>query len=201
MEEIRNNGTTILFVSHAIEQIKRFCDKAIWLMDGSIKMIGDEAIVSDRYLDNLHLNDYKSEQKEDMQFTPVNSRLAKIVEYELNHETFKTFDTIELNIKYELFEDIPDVLIGVAIFDNAKNYIFGPNTHLDNYQIANTKGKHDIKYVLPNISLLAGTYFMHIGLFTDKGIVNLDFVTDAVTFTIESDYFTEGKVYLEHEWR
>ena len=34
MKELKESGTTILFVSHATEQVKRFCNKAIWLKDG-----------------------------------------------------------------------------------------------------------------------------------------------------------------------
>ena len=43
-------GTTILFVSHATEQVKRFCNKAIWLKDGKIKMDGNTKDVVEEYI-------------------------------------------------------------------------------------------------------------------------------------------------------
>ena len=33
MKSLKEKGTTILFVSHATEQIKRFCNKAIWIKE------------------------------------------------------------------------------------------------------------------------------------------------------------------------
>lgn len=35
-----NGGTTVLFVSHSIEQIKKLCNKVIWLEQGKIKKVG-----------------------------------------------------------------------------------------------------------------------------------------------------------------
>ena len=38
--QMRENGVTILFVSHSIEQVKRICHRALWLDHGHMKMIG-----------------------------------------------------------------------------------------------------------------------------------------------------------------
>lgn len=40
MMEMINGGTTVLFVSHSIDQIKSICDKVIWLDKGSVEKIG-----------------------------------------------------------------------------------------------------------------------------------------------------------------
>lgn len=39
-QEIINNGATVLFVSHTVEQVKKICRRAIWLEGGKIKMSG-----------------------------------------------------------------------------------------------------------------------------------------------------------------
>lgn len=41
MLELMSGGTTVLLVSHTIEQIKRLCNKAIWLNKGRVVMDGD----------------------------------------------------------------------------------------------------------------------------------------------------------------
>lgn len=43
-----NGGTTVLFVSHSLEQIKKMCDKVIWLEKGRVKEIGDKSLC-DKY--------------------------------------------------------------------------------------------------------------------------------------------------------
>ncbi len=49
MLELMGGGTTVLFVSHSLEQIREMCDRVAWLEHGQIKMIGDSEIVCDAY--------------------------------------------------------------------------------------------------------------------------------------------------------
>lgn len=49
MMELMGGGTTVLFVSHNIEQIRELCNRVIWLDEGRIKMIGDKNEVCDAY--------------------------------------------------------------------------------------------------------------------------------------------------------
>lgn len=49
MQELMSGGTTVLFVSHSIEQIKKICSRVIWLENGTIKADGDPEIVCASY--------------------------------------------------------------------------------------------------------------------------------------------------------
>lgn len=49
MAELLEKGTTVIFVSHSIEQVKRMCNKATWLEHGKIIMTGDAQTVCDAY--------------------------------------------------------------------------------------------------------------------------------------------------------
>ena len=49
MNELLSGGTTLLFVSHSIEQVKRMCQKAIWIDHGEMKMIGNAEEVCNVY--------------------------------------------------------------------------------------------------------------------------------------------------------
>ena len=41
IQSMMDSDTTILFVSHSIEQVKKLCSKIIWLEKGKLKMIGE----------------------------------------------------------------------------------------------------------------------------------------------------------------
>lgn len=41
--DMMSGGTTVLIVSHSIEQIERLCTKIVWLEHGKVKMIGETA--------------------------------------------------------------------------------------------------------------------------------------------------------------
>jgi len=49
MMEMMGGGTTVLFVSHNIEQIREMCSRVIWLEHGAVKMIGETAEVCGAY--------------------------------------------------------------------------------------------------------------------------------------------------------
>jgi len=49
MAEMMGGGTTVLIVSHSIEQIRELCTKVIWLDGGKMKMIGKAEDVCDCY--------------------------------------------------------------------------------------------------------------------------------------------------------
>ncbi|MBQ3008046.1 MAG: ABC transporter ATP-binding protein [Oscillospiraceae bacterium] len=49
MAELLAGGTTVIFVSHSIEQVKRMCNKATWLEHGKVIMTGDAETVCDAY--------------------------------------------------------------------------------------------------------------------------------------------------------
>ena len=53
MEQMLQNGTTLLFVSHDAEQVKKLCTRAIWLDHGKMMADGPAVEVCDRYLDWL----------------------------------------------------------------------------------------------------------------------------------------------------
>lgn len=49
MMEMMSGGTTVLFVSHDLEQIREMCDRVLWLDHGKVKMIGPTKEVCDAY--------------------------------------------------------------------------------------------------------------------------------------------------------
>lgn len=49
MKEMMSGGTTVLLVSHSLDQIREVCDRVVWLDHGNVKMIGDVTEVCDAY--------------------------------------------------------------------------------------------------------------------------------------------------------
>lgn len=53
MQEMLKNGTTLLFVSHNIEEVRRLCTHAIWIDKGVARMQGEVKEVCDAYMQEL----------------------------------------------------------------------------------------------------------------------------------------------------
>ena len=50
LEDIKNNGTTILFVSHDIISVKKMCSRVLWLDNGIMREIGEANAVCEKYM-------------------------------------------------------------------------------------------------------------------------------------------------------
>ena len=51
LKKIKNAGTTIVIVSHALNQIEEICDRSIWIDGGKIRMQGKPTDVHKEYLE------------------------------------------------------------------------------------------------------------------------------------------------------
>lgn len=49
MMSLMSGGTTVIFVSHSMDQIREMCDRVVWLDHGKLKMIGTTQEVCDAY--------------------------------------------------------------------------------------------------------------------------------------------------------
>ena len=49
IKELVSHGTTLLFVSHSIEQVERVCERALWIEKGVARMQGDVLEVCEAY--------------------------------------------------------------------------------------------------------------------------------------------------------
>ena len=56
MEQLLKNGTTLLYVSHNIDEVRRLCDHAIWIEKGVTRMQGDVNTVCDAYMQEMEKN-------------------------------------------------------------------------------------------------------------------------------------------------
>lgn len=53
MSEMLSGGTTLLYVSHSIEEVKRLCDHALWIDKGVTRMQGEALAVCDAYMTEM----------------------------------------------------------------------------------------------------------------------------------------------------
>ncbi|AKM20434.1 Teichoic acids export ATP-binding protein TagH [Geobacillus sp. 12AMOR1] len=65
MNEFKKKGKTIFFVSHSLGQVKKFCEKALWLEYGEVREYGTIAEVIPQY--EKFLKEYRSLSKEEQQ--------------------------------------------------------------------------------------------------------------------------------------
>lgn len=49
IQSMIEEGTTVIFVSHSLAQMKNLCNRVMWLEKGSVKQIGESSVICDTY--------------------------------------------------------------------------------------------------------------------------------------------------------
>ncbi len=211
-------GKTILFVTHDINSVKRFCNRAIWLNQGKLILDGNTDEVTDRYLDfiksEMSIEQYmeqkdegddSKEYKQDVDVSGID--IVKIHELHMMNAAYKEIQEIQhgqkviLKVSYLVAdESIVNPLLGVAIRRIDNEYICGINTKLDNVRIPWKKGYNEIELTYSCFNLTGGEYYFDVGIYDQAGIVNIDYNTKIMTFFVKMDYIGEGIVILNHKW-
>jgi len=83
MYDLRDSGTTVLFVSHSIGMVKRFCTEAVLLHKGHLVATGEPADVVDRYRDLL---DNSQDAKKGNAATARAGDRESQLDYSIEHE-------------------------------------------------------------------------------------------------------------------
>lgn len=216
--EFMEAGKTVLFVSHDINMIKRFCKRAIWLNDGSLIMDGETDEVTDRYMDFLKseqsIEEYRLkcktelEDKQEVERKVLDSiDIAEINSVELMDEHGKNVPDIKhgsdvrLKIGYYVSDEtIENPVLGVAIRSIDHEYICGLNTLLDNVKIPWKHGYNEMILSYERFNLTGGEYYFDVALFDSTATVPIDYKSDIKRFFVKMDYIAEGIVVLHHKW-
>ena len=64
MNELKDEGKTIIFISHSLPQVRDFCEKAMWIEGGELKRFGEVNEVCDEYAEYVDFyNSLKKKEK------------------------------------------------------------------------------------------------------------------------------------------
>lgn len=221
MKQMMEGGTTVLFVSHDINAIRRFCTKAVWLSNGIMQDIGEVNKVADKYLDFLKCSDsekqfenieeYRDEKIEEKELKPFvpGDNLAEIIDVkilnELNHEVneIELDRYLKIQVTYDVYdENIVNPVLGIAIKSIDDDYVCGLNTLLDNVMIPWKYGRNkfqlDYNY---GIRAVGGKYYFDVALFEETATVPIQYISKIKEITIVSPYVGEGRYIVPHVWR
>ena len=134
--ERKDSGKTTILVTHDMAAVKKYCNKAVLIEDGEVKVIGNPDDVANQYsLDNARrVNDQGTENDSTIQNLKV--RL-------LSPEQLYTDDRIRFQIDYESKTDV-DTYIAFSMTDMVRNIDIYNDNSFDH--LSKGKGKHSLVY-------------------------------------------------------
>ncbi len=223
MKSMMQGGTTVLFVSHDINSIRRFCTRAVWLRKGEVEADGDVNEISDMYMDFLKMGEenYNAlskleedekeivKQEEQEKGKVFENTIAEIFSFKLFDERGDEVSDVRLDqpvsveMLYKVYEtDIEKPVAGVAIRGMDDDYVCGLNTLLDKRQIPWEAGENRLVLSYPHgILAVGGQYYFDIALYDQTATVPIHYISVVKKFTVHSGNVGEGRYIMPHEWR
>ncbi|MFI2754624.1 ABC transporter ATP-binding protein [Cellulomonas sp. P22] len=160
-KEFKDDGRTIVVVSHALGTMRDMCDEVAWLDHGRLQSVGKPGEVVDDYIETSHTDRDEGAAKEGR--LRHGSGEIRLEDVELLVDgvpttTVRTGDDVTFRLRYDASSDVEDAVFGLAIDTLSGQNVTGPNTKDGGLRIDVRRGTGQVDLRVPRLMLLAGTY-------------------------------------------
>lgn len=202
MKEFARQGVTIIFVTHNMMSLYRFCTRAIWIDQGSIVMDGTVEEVVPRYEDNLKMVEDTSGLKNiNVEHTMNNIFSLTNMELTFAHKqrALKPHDDFTLNIFYTLSQTLKEEpYFALSFVKEGLNYdMFGIFPSQKRYTLKKASGSYHLAIAFHNVPLNVGTYTIYFSVLEKNGISQLYFAPLG-SLDVVGEMNSLGLVDIEH---
>lgn len=204
LEELKDQRTTILFVSHDLGIVKRLCSRAVLLIKGEIAAHGKPSEVVNRYVGFVH-----DHQALENRTSPVSGNYrhgdsassierVRLLDSSGRHCTLaSTGDRVILEIDGVANSDLDEVVVGMLIRSRLGLEVFGTNTRIEGVRIGPVYAQTKFVVRFEFLCLLnRGDYTVTVATQHPSG-ASQDWLDDALQITISSHEDVAGVARLD----
>lgn len=197
---LKKNKRTVILVTHSMEAVQRFCNRALFLKDGNIAAIGSPRKIADQYThDNEDSYAISMEHQKEHESIADETNFKLLIKNGHGNENVPRFiqnEKLKVSLSWET-EGVKHA--GVAIIDELGRDVFSPNTFKEMRQPLSRKSV-DYEVVL---NIAPGKYTLKAALFGDNDSDVLAREIDGIDFIVDKDFDKidyVGITRLEHTW-
>jgi lipopolysaccharide transport system ATP-binding protein len=164
-ERYKKDNVTIIFVSHDLAAVRRFCDKTLLLSNGRQVEFGGTNGVIDKY---IYKEEHQINQIGEKKTRWGNKRIeilgVKFIDKNgKESDKFLSSDPFLARIYYEAHEPITSPIFGI-VFYNQETYCYGTTTKFKKIDMGQVIGKGHVDFFLERLPLLEGTFQVTVAL-------------------------------------
>jgi lipopolysaccharide transport system ATP-binding protein len=212
IRKFRDQGTTLLLVSHDKQAIQSVCDRAILLDGGRLAREGKpeeimdyyNAMIAERENDTVRVKELEAGKVQTISGTGE-ATVTGIALYDEHGQQVEVVDVgaaVTLEVKVTAKASIPRMVLGYMIKDRLGQPMYGTNTHLKELPLTDVQAGEEVKYrfAFP-MNLGPGTYSVATAIVsTETHLVNnYEWRDLALVFTVMNmrrPHF-EGSAWLD----
>lgn len=226
IQRFRDNGGTLLLVSHDLDSIQSICRRAIWLEHGLIQAEGQPTDVAMAYIAHVVAQEEEAAQAanpgtaisanvaDDPQGAAwINGRrwgsrkirITRVAFYDGDGATTTTFrngDTLTVRIHYTAPEPVERPVFGLALYHQSGAHLSGPNSQFAGLEIPAVGGEGWIDYTIAELPLLEGDYSLSVAAVSHDDTEMYDYHDRLYPFRVYAGRSAEryGMVTLHGVW-
>jgi ABC-2 type transport system ATP-binding protein len=204
--DLRERGTTIVVVSHALDIVRRMCDLAAWLDGGGLRELGSTSEVVDAYVEDVQAGRATDSEATNGRHR-YGSRELRIEHAEIVGESgggvLRTGETVSVRLEISSSRPIADASVGLVIHSLAGLEVAGTSTHGRGVSLPVIDGPCVVELSIDRLPLLPGTFEVGVSLTDSHGLHTFDSRPRLLRFDVAAGETYErapGLVVLEGSW-
>lgn len=184
-EELKAQHKTVVFVSHDMGAVRRFCNKAVYIENGNLTYEGIATEIADIYVEN------------NLSSAPDENEESSVEGYKVTSKVMQqTASSVELIVSYNGPID-EETYVGIALVKDG--FSVG---EINTLSLPALQGKGRIQYSLDTSELNPGLYNVNVALFRHKNQELLSFSSGKNQFQVKGDDHTRGAaIRLKESWK
>jgi ABC-2 type transport system ATP-binding protein len=178
-EELKQQKKTVVFVSHDMDAVRRFCTRAIYIKSGRLTYEGSPAEVADIYLEENMESTRQANEKQKRQQVPTNYKLSTKI-----NGPEAGVATIRFSYKTE---ETDDMYLGISVIKDGISV-----AELNTMHGTPLQGSGRVLYRMDTSLLNAGVYQVGAGLFRKRNGELMAMATGKAQFMVKGGDPTRG---------
>ena len=200
----RKEGVTILFVSHDLGAVRRFCDRTLLLGEGEQRAYGGTGEILDKYVYGVKMEGYQAENEAKLpkRWGDQKVSITDVIfldKFSRESGRFSSSDPMTIRIFYSTPTMIRDPVFGIALYSEQDQYLYGTNTELKKITIDQIEGDGYVDLVIETIPMLSGHFQLTVAIQNHEGNV-FDWIDKQYSFEVLSKGSDEGIFDIPCKW-
>lgn len=162
--EFRNEGRTIVLVTHDLGSVRNMCDRAVWLKHGSIWGEGDPADLVENYTEQMlgeNIRGGDGSIRRGSGEIRIHTVELMVGEGTTPIKRFRTGDDVRIRLHWKADQAIPRPVFGIAIEALGGSVVTSPCSRDVGLVPDRVSGSGVVEIRLDTMPLLPGTYDIH----------------------------------------
>lgn len=210
--ELRQQGVTIVVVSHSLELIRSLADEAAWLDHGRVAATGPVSQVVEAYVASVNEAESQREGRVpgsgDLLAGRGGSGRISVTRVEMLDAQGRSSanavygEPLTVRLHYRASEAVHNPLFGLTVTHENGTLVTGTSTHLASLSTGEVEGSGHIDYTLERMDLTPGRYHFGIAVQDEHAQVHYDLVERHTGFAVRlgRGAAARGLVDLDGTW-